>query len=213
MYQVLASDDLVRETRHRVKNSLQLLASMLSAQVRQSRDPALTAGLRSAISRIVATAHLHEHLAEHAYQQVDAADYLRDICNDLEILAAAAPDRVAVRLTAEHAVLDGPDALALGLSVNELVTNALRHAYPEGGGVVAVSFGRSEDRFVLTVTDGGVGCAAAAEGLGLTFVRALTRKIRGEVTVTECSPGTQVRIEFIGSQEAGGARREAAGAS
>lgn len=199
MDQLLSADELVCETRHRVKNSLQLVASMLSAQARQSRDAALVAGLREAISRIIAVAHLHDNLQSDREQVVHVDDYLRDICNDLDLAAGSGPDRFGVRLLAEPIILSEPEGLAVGLIANELVTNALRHAYPNGSGPVDLTFARDNERIVLTVADRGMGRLDACEGLGLTFVRLLTQKLHGELAISDAAPGTQVVVTFAGS--------------
>jgi two-component sensor histidine kinase len=199
MDQLLNADELVRETRHRVKNSLQLVASMLSAQARQSRDVSVAAGLREAVSRITVVAHLHENLQYADEQMVRLADYLRDICNDLALTAGTTEGRGGVHLHADAIVLPGPDAVAVGLITNELVTNALRHAYPSGAGPVEVTLARNGGRFVLTVADKGAGRFGSAEGLGLTFVRLLARKLHGEIEFSEARPGTCARLSFLGS--------------
>jgi two-component sensor histidine kinase len=199
MDQLLSADERVRETQHRVKNSLQLVASMLSAQARQSRDAALVEGLRDAVSRIVAVAHLHENLQNQSEQVIHVDDYLRDICNDLTLAAGEGADRSGVAVDAEAVTLPGPDALALGLIVNELVTNALRHAYPGGDGPVEVSLAHNNGRIVLTVVDRGVGRIGACESLGLTFVRLLAQKLRGELEISDGAPGTHVSVAFVAS--------------
>lgn len=214
MQHLLTSHELVRETRHRVKNSLQLIASMLSAQIRESRDKTLTKALLEARHRIVTVAHLHEHLQERGLQAVDVADYLTNICRDLDLVAASGDGPARVRVEAEHVELPSPVALALGLIANELVTNALTHAYSGDSGDVNVTFGRNANGFALAVEDQGMDWADdapdAAEGLGLTFVRLLAHKLHGEFTVSDRVPGTRASVVFGGSLSAG---RESAPAS
>jgi len=210
MDQLLNADEVVRETQHRVKNSLQLVASMLSAQARQSRDATLATGLRDAVSRIVAVAHLHENLQNQTEQIVHVDDYLRDICNDLALSAGWGLDRPGVQVDAEDVRLPGPHALALGLVANELVTNALRHAYPTGSGPVAVTLARHDGRVVLTVADKGVGRFGDGEGLGLSFVRLLAQKLHGELAISDAAPGTQVSVTIAASPPNGAGVGEAA---
>lgn len=200
MDQLLNAEQVVRETQHRVKNSLQLVASMLSAQARQSRDASVAADLHEAVSRIAAVAHLHENLQSAEGQMVRLDDYLRDICTDLALTAGTTQGRGGVHLRADAVELAGPDAVAVGLIANELVTNALRHAYPDGSGPVEVTLARIGGRLVLTVADKGVGRFGPLEGLGLTFVRLLARKLHGEIEFSELRPGTSVRVTFVGSR-------------
>jgi two-component sensor histidine kinase len=197
MDQLLSADELVREAQHRVKNSLQLVASMLSAQARRSGDAALVAGLRDAASRIVAVAHLHENLQNQTEQVVRVDDYLRDICRDVALTAGRDRDRAGVQVHAVDVRLPGPNALALGLVANELVTNALRHAYPTGSGPVEVTLTQDKGQVVLTVADKGVGRFGAGEGLGLSFVRLLAQKLQAELEISDAAPGTQVSVTFL----------------
>lgn len=203
MDQLLNADEVVRETQHRVKNSLQLVASMLSAQARQSHDATLATGLRDAVSRIVAVAHMHENLQNQTEQIVHADDYLRDICNDLALSAGRGRDYPGVQVNADDVRLPGPHALALGLVANELVTNALRHAYPTGSGPVAVTLARQDGRVVLTVADKGVGRLGVGEGLGLSFVRLLVQKLHGDLAISDSAPGTRVSLSFVASHPNG----------
>ena len=200
MDQLLSADDHVREIRRRVKNSLQLIASILSAQARESRDEALVGELRDAVSRIVAVAHLHENLQNESEDIVHADDYLRDICNDLALTAGSGRSRSGVHVHADAVRLPGPDGLALGLITNELVANALQHAYPDGTGPVEVMLASNEDSIVLTVADRGVGRFGACERLGLTFVRLLTQKLHGQLEISDAATGTSVRLTFPGSR-------------
>jgi two-component sensor histidine kinase len=186
---ILASGESAWETPFRVRSSLRLLASMLSDQLRQDRDPALTAGLRPAIGRLIAIAHLHDRLAECTHQKVDVAEYLRAICHDPEMLAEAAPCQIGVRLAAEHALLDGPDALALGLSLIELVTSVSRRADLDGPSVISLNLGRSEGRLALVVTECDIGRDGATEG--------------GDLALTDGVPQVEIRIECAGSAAPG----------
>lgn len=194
MNQILTADEFVRETRHRVKNSLQLVVGMLSLQARQSQDEALVRGLREAMTRVATVAHLHEHLQYLGARCVDVADYLKDICIDLN--NGVSQNSHDIRLEAEHIEMDGPRALVVGLIVNELVTNALKHAYPDDSGPITVRFERTNSGLMLTIFDQGVGNSGVNEGLGLAFVRMLARKLQGELTNYDCKPGTGVRLKF-----------------
>lgn len=195
---ILACGQFAGQTRHRANNSFLLLASMLSAQLQQHRDPALTAGLRPAISRLIAVAHLHDQLAERARQQIDVAEYLRAICRDPDMLAEAAPCHVDVRLTAEPASLDGPDALALGLSLIELVTSASRRADLDGPGVISLNLGRSKGRLALVVTE----CDIGREG----------RTGGGDPAFTDGLPHLEICIACAGPAAPGSMERAPAAA-
>jgi two-component sensor histidine kinase len=194
------ADDRIHEVHHRVKNSLQLVASMLASHARQSSDRSLGGELTEAARRIVAVARLHEHLQQDHDGPVEVADYLAVICRDLTASTSDGANDRRVRLWAIKAELPAAEALALGLIVNELVINALKHAYPEGGGLIDVNFEHSPGGYRLIVADHGVGFSDARvekfDGVGSTFVRQFAARLRGLITTTDNAPGVRVSLTF-----------------
>lgn len=197
---------LTREVHHRVKNSLQLVSSIIGLQLRGLEDPAARAALGDAAGRIrrIAAAHEHLHQDEEVTETVDLAAFLRRLIEDLR---ATAPAGVALALEAPPppgvAVPLGT-AVALSLIANELATNALKHAYAPGeGGEVLVAL-RPEGpgrRHLLSVRDRGRGLPAdldprRSRSLGTRIVLALAQQIGAEVAVADAAPGTEARIAF-----------------
>ena len=205
---------LALEVHHRVKNSLALVASLLTMQQRASKSPEVHRALEAAEKRIHAIAEAHDHLARHKEAATVPLDaFVRDLC---QRLGAANPlhrvdcDAVGITVSADRAI-------ALGLLINELVTNALKYAYPETGGEVRVAIRPSADeRYVLEVGDKGVGMPGEdtdnKKGLGTKVITSLARQLGGSVTWQRRQPGTQVVLEFPGerarSPNQGGAIRE-----
>ena len=121
--------------------------------------------------------------------------YLGEVCWKLgEGLRGIRP--IAVEVDADRVETRSQLATRIGLIVNELVTNALKHAFPdERGGTVSVRLRRTGDELTLTVEDDGIGCPdAPAEGLGSRIVRLLVQQLRGHMTRELANPGCRVTI-------------------
>jgi PAS domain S-box-containing protein len=187
-----AREILVREADHRIKNSLQLVVGLLRMQRRRLSDPEASAALDSAAARVEAVAQSHLALQQSEdLKTVDLGGALRELCAQLGPLN---PDvRIECALASDLA-LDAERAIPLALIVNELLTNALRHAYPDGGGSVSVETNVSELTVTVAVADTGVGYAPGevGSGLGSTVIQTLSRQIGAEVT-TQSMPGAGTR--------------------
>jgi PAS domain S-box-containing protein len=190
---------LSREVSHRVKNSLAMVASLLSLQLRQSDDSRVRAALGDAHARISTIAELHDHL----WRQRDATSvaldaFLADLCAQL---SETAPGH-EVLFAGEPATLAADKAIPIALLVNELVTNALKYAYPDGGnGAVRVTLARSRTGALrVEVADSGVGLPAgfdpkqATASLGMRLVATLTRQLGADTTFEDAAPGTRVIV-------------------
>jgi PAS domain S-box-containing protein len=187
-----AREIVVREADHRIKNSLQLVVGLLRMQRKRLSDPEASAALDSAAARVEAVAQSHLALQQSEdLKTVDLGRALRDLC------ARLGPLNPAMRVEcgfAGHLTLDAERAIPLALIVNELLTNALRHAYPAGGGTVTVDVVVSRETVTIAVSDAGVGYAQGENGAGLgsTVIQTLARQIDAEVT-TQSAPGAGTR--------------------
>jgi two-component sensor histidine kinase len=134
----------VREINHRVKNSLQLVASMFSLQANSSQDPSLVQSLHEATSRVTAIARIHERLYRNSeILTVDLAAYIEDICSDL---AGLMPDSELNYERGEPVRISTDRAVRVALIVTELITNAAKHGYPNGLGRILITLARSGSR-------------------------------------------------------------------
>src|SRR5581483_3220189 len=189
---------LVSEVNHRVKNSLTLVTGLLAMQRRGSSNAELQRVLDAAEARIHAIAEVHDHLARHGKAAtVPLNGFVCDLCRRL---GAANPLHQLV-CDVVHVTVSADRAVALGLLVNELVTNALKYAYPDMVGEVRVSIRPSGgDHYTLEVSDQGVGMPAedpsSRRGLGTHVVSSLARQLGGTVTWHRDPPGTRVVLEF-----------------
>jgi two-component sensor histidine kinase len=204
-------DVLFRELNHRVKNNLQMVSSLLRLQASRSLDAKMTDGMQSCLSRIQAMGVIHELLYRNdTLKQLDFGQYLKVLCARLTD-AYGEGDRVPVRVESERAELDLNAAVPLALFVNELVSNAFKHAFPGGRrGSITVSFRQRGSQYVLGISDDGVGFdaeKARTGSLGLDLARGWARQIGGTLTQADCERGAAFVLEFPVAAEPG---REAA---
>ena len=190
---------LLEELAHRTKNDLQMVASILSLQVRSIKDPEAKAAIEGASARIMAVAKLHNRLRSDGTDGVvDMRDYLEDLCGDLaQTFGALRP--VSLTVEADRVVLGSAVAAPIGLVVNELVTNAFKYAFPDNQeGRVDVGFRRTEedDGFVLTVSDNGIGWQSTKDGLGSRIMRLLVQQLGGSMERAPGHPGTTTTVSL-----------------
>jgi two-component sensor histidine kinase len=189
-----ARDVLMHEADHRIKNSLQLVVSLLRLQLSRADDLAIKQALAEAVARVDAVANAHLALQRSPdLRSMDLDRMLEDLCTRM----AALNPSIAMQCRAETGIsMDAEQAIPLGLIASELMTNALRHAYPAGAeGEVALSIrkvgGRREaGQLEMIVADGGAGLSGPARrpGLGSTVVNTLARQI-GAAVATHSHPG------------------------
>ena len=188
---------LVREADHRIKNSLQLIASLLQMQQRRLSDPEASAALGDAIARVNAVGEAHRSLHQSGdLRTVNFCRTLSDICSHVASLTAT------VRVTfssAEDLQLDAERAIPLGLMVSELLTNASKHAYPRAGGEVRVDAWSTPDALHVCISDDGVGLpdsdGAGGTGLGSAIIRGLAKQVGASIEVLSSDgAGTTVTL-------------------
>jgi PAS domain S-box-containing protein len=201
---------LLQEVHHRVKNNLQIISSLLNLQADQVQDAAVLELLAVTRNRVGAMALLHENLYQsESLARLNLPEYVKSLCAHL--LRAAGPIRARVQLECHvepgTISLELDQAVPCGLLLNELVTNALKHAFPgERCGCIRVTLERATPQTVgLTVADDGVGLSVtldprATSSLGLQLVSLLTQQLHGTVNF-ERGQGTAVHILFPNSAE------------
>jgi len=195
---------LLKEFRHRTRNDLQSLAALLLLRARSAPSSAAADGLREAAEHARALARAHAWLAhgdvgddEHP-ARVDTKEFVEGFCRDLgRALLSGELRPIALIAAAESHTLDSERAVHLGLALNELVTNALKYAFPDSGaGTVRVRFAREGNDFVLSVSDDGIGMSAddarphgspagrlpRGTGLGTRLLQGLAAQLRGTLS-------------------------------
>jgi two-component sensor histidine kinase len=189
-------DLLLREADHRVKNSLQLVASLLILQRSRLSDEEAAGALDDAIARVCAVAETHRALQQSKdLRTIALGDMLPDLCAHVGLLS----NKVKIHChTVDRLEMDAERAIPLGLIVTELLTNAVRHAYPSAAddGHVEVSADVLQGELLISVSDTGRGVppeTSSAGSLGTTIVRALTKQIGAQLEL-ESSPGQGTKV-------------------
>jgi two-component sensor histidine kinase len=190
---------LLREVNHRVNNSLQIVASMLQLHASAAASEDVRHELRQAGSRIAAVARAHHRLyVGDDIEAVDLGGYLREVCTDI---SASIPG-CEVDVNASPGVVIRTDrAVPAVLLVNELITNAAKHAHRGRNCKIWVTLGlASGDAALISVRDEGVGLPPEfdqkAGRLGMRLVRAFAEQLRGDLQVVRKEPGTEFVLRF-----------------
>ncbi len=194
---------LLKEVHHRVKNNLQVVSSLFSLQTQYIDDPKVLEVLIESQNRINAMALIHEKLYQStSLAQVDFQEYIHNLTQSLFASYHTKAQRVRLHLQVEPLPISLDTAIRCGLIINELVSNALKHAFREDcPGELRLAFvAQPAGKICLVVEDNGVGIATnfdieQTNSLGLRLVKILTRKLKGELTVTR-TQGTRFQIIF-----------------
>jgi PAS domain S-box-containing protein len=194
---------MLKEIHHRVKNNLQIISSLLDLQSGTINDPRVLQSFQESQHRIRSMALIHEKLYQSPdLAEVDFADYVRSLIAYLLRAYRISEATVSLKLDAEPVRLRIDTAIPCGLILNELVSNSLKHAFPDGrrGAITVAVRAEPEGRASLRVSDNGVGLPQgddwwAGPSLGLRLVRTLTQQLRGTMTV-ETVAGATFNLSF-----------------
>ncbi len=195
---------LLQEVHHRVKNNLQVVSSLINMQVRKL--PAGAAASRDALRecqrRVEAIALIHEQLyRSRNYGRIPFSDYVRSLAANVLEATGVSPELVTLELAIEDVALAVDLAIPCGLVINELITNALKHAFPDGrAGRVRVELARGRAGLVLAVADDGVGLPAGfalttSSSMGLQLVQTLAEQLHARLDLGE-PPGARFQLAF-----------------
>jgi PAS domain S-box-containing protein len=198
-------DTLLKEVHHRVKNNLQVVSSLLSLQSGYSGDPRVQAMFTESQQRIQSMALIHEILYQSRdLGKINMADYVRTIAPHLVRSYHTNEAQIALTIDADEAYVDVNTAIPCGLLLNELISNCLKHAFPDGrrGEVSILLRSDPAGQVTLSVGDDGVGFAADvdfrnSDTLGLQLVSSLVQQLQGTITMARGS-GCVFTVTFAG---------------
>ncbi len=199
-------DLLMKEIHHRVKNNLQIVASLLNLQASRIRQPEARAEFASARDRVRALSTLHRHLyAEGEVHSINMRSFLTELCGQLfDAMGEKQGKRIELTIEASETLMSSDQAVPLSLIVTEAVSNALKYAFPaKRTGHVHVRFTSEGDVAELVVQDDGIGIPAGRadtemgprDGIGITLIRGFARQLGGELIVVE-NGGTLYRLRM-----------------
>jgi PAS domain S-box-containing protein len=195
---------LLREVHHRVKNNLQIISSLMSLQSRYVKDETALKMFRESKNRVRAMSLIHEQLYQSPdLNQISFSDYIERIAQQLFRFYEVEGNGVELEINVDELFLNLDTSIPLGLIVNELVSNSLKHAFTNGRkGKVSIQLQSQGEKNILTVSDDGIGLPsdfdiANTDSLGLHIVQTLTLQLRGTLDIKK-SPGAQFKITFTG---------------
>lgn len=195
---------LLHEVDHRVKNNLMMIGSLLRLQVRTIDDPAIVAKLDSMLERVDALAVVHRQLYQSSdLSRFDLGTFASNLATD--VVGASGRNDIDLNLQARPLLVDAAHASALGLILNEILTNAIKHAFADGrAGRLSLVVSEGSDRGLITICDDGPGILSTrrTKSIGTSLITRLARQARAEATWSDNAPGTCVTITFPSSETA-----------
>jgi PAS domain S-box-containing protein len=199
---------LIKEVHHRVKNNLAVIAGLLGMQADSLENQRAQVALMESQQRVLSMALIHEYLyATEHLDRVNFGQYVQQLANELCVSYSIESDRIDIDIEAEEIDLPVHRAIPCGLILNELLSNALKYAFPNHRmGTIRVEFSRVESgELCLACRDDGVGIPESfdwrnSQSLGLRIVRILTKQIDGSLTLDGSGGGTSFELRFLGRQ-------------
>ena len=193
---------LLKEIHHRVKNNLMIISSLLNLQSGYIKDKASKNIFKESENRARSMALIHERLYQSTdLKRIDFGDYITSLATELFHTYVSDRNIIELKINVEDILLDINTSIPLGLIVNELITNSLKHAFPNGmKGKININFYLKNDHYEFAVKDDGIGFPEDIDfqntnSLGLQIVTSLTEQIDGEIKL-ERSNGTEFKITF-----------------
>ncbi len=193
---------LLKEIHHRVKNNLQIIVSLFNLQSAFIHDKESNKVIREGQDRIRSMALIHDRFYQSdGTSRIDFDDYIKRLCDTIFQSQRADKNKISLVIDADKISLDIDTAVPCGLIINELVSNAIKHAFPDRNGVIKVTFKMNEsDKHVLIISDNGIGLPdnidfSNSESLGIQLVNVLTDQIDGKLYIDH-NNGFELRIEF-----------------
>jgi len=193
---------LLKEIHHRVKNNLMIISSLLNLQSGYIKDKASQNIFKESQNRARSMALIHERLYQSTdLKRIDFGDYITSLATELFHTYVSDRNIIELKINVEDILLDINTSIPLGLIVNELITNSLKHAFPNGmKGKININFYLKNDHYEFAVKDDGIGFPEDIDfqntnSLGLQIVTSLTEQIDGEIKL-ERSNGTEFKITF-----------------
>ena len=192
-------DILLREIHHRVKNNLQVISSLLSLQSRQISDVNVQQAINEGRNRVRSMALIHQNLYQNEnLTGVNVHHYLEKLISELLNTYHIKPNDIHLDLNVDNLNLDVDTMIPLGLVINELVSNCLKHAFKEGdNGVISISLEETESKLILKVSDNGIGIKEgqfdSSKSFGNRLIKAFSQKLKADFSY-KADQGTHITM-------------------
>jgi chemotaxis protein methyltransferase CheR len=197
-------ETLLQEMQHRIANSLQIIASILLLKAQTVHSEETRLHLRDAHQRVMSVATVQQQLQASGHgEPIELGPYLSRLCDTLAGSMIGDSRPIVLRVEADAGTAVSAEVLSFGLITTELVINALKHGFPDGGGgEILVKYAVDEANWTLSVSDSGVGLQQdggrrGRTGLGTSIVDALAQQLNASVEITNRSPGMTVSIVHL----------------
>lgn len=194
-------DFLIKEIHHRVKNNLQLISSMLYLKMLEWSNPESREFMKGIREKIKSVALIHERLLQtESLNSIEIKEYLQKLLHDIQVTYYRQDLKLSIRTDIEELAFSTDTATSLGQLVNELVINAIKHAFVKThSGEISVSLNKHEEGFELNVCDNGVGLndidPLTAKTYGMQLVQVFVKQLKGRMEVSQ-NRGTRYSIYF-----------------
>jgi two-component sensor histidine kinase/sensor domain CHASE-containing protein len=194
-------DILLREIHHRVKNNLQVISSLLNLQSGKFRDKEVIEAFKESQHRARSMAMAHERLCmSQDIEKVHMEDYIKSLAEYLVSSYGFSRDEVQINLNIKNVIFGIDTSIPLGLIINEMVSNSLKHAFHKGPGKISIEIYPEGDDFIMNIGDDGTGFPENinyrnTDSLGMQLVNSLVEQIDGKIELYR-NKGTEFRITF-----------------
>jgi two-component sensor histidine kinase len=193
---------LLREIHHRVKNNMQIISSLLNLQVNYEEEEKVQQVLKDSQGRIKSMAIVHEKLYQStSLSEINFGSYLKQLIKDIFFSYGISAEKIIPVLVAEDININLDTAIPLGLIVNELITNSIKHAFKgRDNGTLKITFQEIDDGLILKVCDDGVGLGPdvdidSSKTLGLKLVKNLAMQLDADLEIGR-DKGTSFTFKF-----------------
>jgi PAS domain S-box-containing protein len=190
---------LLHEVDHRVKNNLTMIGSLLRLQARSISDPAVSSKLETMLERVDALATVHRRLYQSDdITRFDVGAFTENLIND--VVGASRRDNIKLVSNISQIEVPSSKAASLGLILNEIATNAIKHAFANGrAGTISVHTALEGNNALIEITDDGHGLASndvQPDGIGKMLISRLAKQVRADVMWSDAAPGVRVSLSF-----------------
>lgn len=193
---------LLKEIHHRVKNNLQIISSLLNLQSRYIEDEKAYEVFKESQNRVKSMAMVHEKLYQTGnFAELSVAEYLEGLIENIYSSYGVNIDRIKMEINAENIFLDINTAIPCFLLINEVITNCIKHAFPDGrSGTIIIDFKKLNDKHIIRIQDDGIGLPDdfninQTNTLGMQLITSLTSQLDGELEVTS-NNGAEFKVTF-----------------
>ncbi len=191
---------LLKEIHHRVKNNLQVISSLLGLQSRKIKDQVALDAINEGRTRVQSMSLIHQNLyKENNLTGIEIKDYLEKLCKNLFATYNISNEQISLDTNIESIILDVDSIVPIGLILNELISNSLKHAFPDSKpGIISIDISKNNEGLLMTVSDNGIGMKSDdpftdSDSFGYHLIKAFQRKLNADLEISGTN-GTSISM-------------------